>query len=120
VNAMEKARKRSEGRCEAMIRLNDDDVWTRCWGGPVDIHHMLTKARGGRVLDDAGEDYHLIACCRVCHNGAHNSNGLEIDGYVITGADGSPVYSGTDEYLTAKYGLRHSGTNTDERTEEAP
>ena len=47
------------GGCEAMIQLYNG-TWTRCWRKPTESHHMLTRARGGRILDEVGETYHLI------------------------------------------------------------
>lgn len=103
---MSRVHQRSGYRCEALVEVNG--VFTRCWGKPVETHHMLTRARGGAILDRAGEIYHLIDCCRVCHDTTHGStNDLEIDGYVTTHQDGRPLYIGTDEYLTQKYGPRH-------------
>ena len=68
---------------------------------------MLTKARGGRILDDAGETYHLIALCRQCHQASDGevayAGELLIDGYVTT-KDGKPFYQGSDEYLSKRYG----------------
>lgn len=102
-------RERSGNQCEAMLELKNG-VWTRCWKSPVEIHHMLTKARGGRILDDAEETYHLIALCNECHrrsDGGEAYNGeLLIDGYVTTDKDGQPLYVGTDNYLRSKYGNR--------------
>jgi hypothetical protein len=103
--------------CEAMVELYNHE-WARCWRQPTESHHMLTRARGGRILDEVGETYHKIACCRVCHDGTHGGGGLEIDGYVTTDNQGRPVYHGTDEYLTNKYGPGHVWPDTDERAEE--
>ena len=64
---------------------------------------MLTRARGGLILDELGEQAHLITLCRVHHNFAHTEAGYEaglmIDGYVTTGADGRAVYQGSDARL---------------------
>lgn len=64
---------------------------------------MLTRARGGLILDAAGETAHLIALCRKHHIAAHSPGGHEaglmIDGYVTTGADSVPVYVGSDARL---------------------
>ena len=103
--------------CEAMVRVKtrsrhpgvrDTYVWARCGRTPVEIHHRLTRARGGLILDEVGETYHLIALCRKCHSLAHTqeystNGGLMIDGYVNT-IKGRPNYSGPDEYLRRKYG----------------
>ena len=99
----EEVRYRSYGMCEALI---DVGVWTRCGRSPVEIHHMLTRARGGNLLDDADETYHLIALCREHHAWADGGQayeaGLLIDGYVNRNGT-KIIYSGTDEYLTEKY-----------------
>jgi hypothetical protein len=106
MNNIERARKRADGHCEAFIWIESTGVWTRCGLGPIEIHHALTKARGGRILDDIGEDYHLIALCPRCHRladgGEARSRGLVIDGSVVSGTHG-PVYRGPDEYLSHKY-----------------
>jgi hypothetical protein len=98
---MEKVRKRSGGNCEAMITFNSAGPWMRCWGGPVEVHHVLPRSRGGKILDEAGEDYHLMAMCARCHHRAHEGE-LMIEGYVIT-ENGRPVYTGPDHYLSARY-----------------
>lgn len=107
---------RSGGRCEAMILL-PSGVYTRCWKEPVEVHHMLTRARGGRVLDEIGETYHLICLCNSCHRNADGGqayeDGMLIDGYVMSHPDGSIEYVGTDEYLKEKYG------KSDETSEES-
>jgi hypothetical protein len=75
--------------------------------GPIEVHHMLTRGRGGGVLDSFNETYHLIALCPDCHRrsdgGEAYAGGLLIDGYVTTGSNGKPVYKGTDPYLSEKY-----------------
>jgi hypothetical protein len=67
---------------------------------------MLTRARGGAILDAIGETNHLIALCPRCHAKADGAeayeNGLLIDGYVNTGTFG-PVYKGSDKFLSHKY-----------------
>lgn len=93
--------------CEAMLEVAG--VWTRCWRTPVEIHHMLTKARGGEALDRAEETYHLIALCPTCHRasdgGSAYEGGLLIEGSAIWDrTNNRPVYTGPDEYLTRKYG----------------
>jgi hypothetical protein len=91
-------------RCQAMVLVAG--VWTRCWDMPTEDHHMLTRARGGRILDDVGETYHHIFLCRRHHANADGAEayegGLLIDGYV-TRENGRVVYYGTDEYLKEKY-----------------
>lgn len=97
---------RSGGLCEAMVGL-DNDVWTRCFKGPVEVHHRLTRARGGAVLDELNETHHLIALCPGHHRMADGAEayrtGLLLDGQMIR--DGSRhFYTGTDSYLRARYG----------------
>lgn len=103
----DKVMARSDGFCEAMIKI--DRVWTRCWTTPVEIHHLLTRARGGNALDMVDEDYHLIALCHVCHGLSDGemaySGNLLIEGYATWNAAlQRPVYVGPDKYLTEKYG----------------
>lgn len=96
--------KRSGGCCEAMIKL--PRAWARCGKSPVEDHHMLTRARGGDVLDNIGEIYHHAALCPAHHREAHShgrSTGLLMDGYV-TLEGGKVVYSGPDLYLSMTYG----------------
>ena len=99
---------RSEGMCEAMVPLKGA-IYTRCWRTPIEIHHMLTRARGGNVLDNAKETYHLICLCpehhRMCDGGEAYMGKLLIDGFVKT-ENGKPVYYGTDDFLSKKYPKR--------------
>ena len=97
---------RSDGQCEAMIKVGR--TWSRCWASPIEIHHMLTRGRGGGVLDEVEESYHLIALCAKCHWGADGAPAyagkLLIDGYVVWNHSRTrPVYVGTDSYLSSKY-----------------
>lgn len=96
---------RSDRSCEAMIQ-GINGVWFRCWTKPVEIHHLLTKGRGGGVLDDTKETYHLICLCRKHHAASDGEeayiNGLLIDGYVVT-ERGRPVYYGKDRFLKERY-----------------
>lgn len=91
--------------CEAMV-LVYTGAWTRCWRKPTERHHLLTRGRGGRVLDEIGETYHISHLCHIHHRMADGGDayagGLLIDGYVVTEGD-RVVYYGTDEYLTARY-----------------
>lgn len=99
---------RSGGMCEAMVSVNGRVVMTRCWGRPVEVHHLLTRARGGNILDQVHETHHLIHLCREHHSmadgGEAYEGGLLIDGYVVTGRNGRPVYYGTDITLRERYG----------------
>ena len=98
---------RSYGRCEAEVEVRG--VWTRCFTSPVEVHHALTRARGGDVLDSAEETYHLFALCLRHHRRAHEPGGyragLMIEGYVtIDRLTNRPFYVGPDEYLRGHYG----------------
>lgn len=107
---------RSDNRCEVELKLpvpsaDEHPVWVRCFRLDVEIHHMLTRARGGDLLDRAGETYHLLAACAQHHRAAHAAGGrgagLLLDGYVILdSATGGLVYTGPDEYLLSRYGRR--------------
>ena len=104
MDAREAVRQRSGGRCEAMVRL--PRAWSRCGRTSVEMHHALKRSRGGAILDEHGEIYHLIDLCRAHHHYAETSGdytSLIIDGYVTT-ENGVPVYEGPDEYLRKKYG----------------
>lgn len=102
-----RVRERSEGKCEAMVQTKRG-IWQRCWKSPVEVHHMITRARGGAILDAANETYHLIALCPDCHRASDGemayAGELLIDGYVTTDNLGNPVYNGSDEYLSKRYG----------------
>ena len=104
-------------RCEALVSQQSAAnkahymkvVFVPCGKEDAELHHKLTRARGGHVLDKAGETYHHIWLCREHHNVAHDQgsafqNGLLIAGSVITGPNGTPVYTGPDEYLSERYG----------------
>ena len=101
-------------RCEAMIPINlgTGQRYVMCGALDADLHHKLTRARGGLILDEAGETYHHLYLCRQHHAIAHDQpafeNGLLIEGSVVTGPDGKPVYTGPDEYLTQHYGKEES------------
>ena len=101
-------------RCEALVLMNSVSsnraMYVPCGRVDGQLHHKLTRARGGLILDQAGETYHHMWLCAHHHAVAHDApafdNGLLIEGSVITGADGRPLYSGPDEYLSGKYGRR--------------
>lgn len=100
---------RAHGQCEALVGISTD-VWTRCFKDPVEVHHMLTRARGGRILDELEETHHLIALCgdhhRLAHGPGGHECGLMLDGYMVR--DGSEhYYEGSDSYLQAKYRRVH-------------
>ena len=80
-------------------------TWTRCGRSQVEVHHALTRARGGDLLDLVGETYHLIALCGAHHRQAHQgvSPGLMLNGSVYR--DGLfLVYEGPDGYLQERFG----------------
>ena len=94
---------RAGGRCEAMVRVGR--TWARCFRAPIEVHHALTRSRGGLILDAHGEIAHLLGLCNQHHRLAHSPGGhqagLMINGYVTTGADGRPVYEGSDRRLAS-------------------
>lgn len=101
--------RRSRGRCEAFIEISGYP--SRCHRQATEIHHLLTKGRGGRALDRVGEIYHLIHLCHECHltsDGADAyKHGMLLEGDVIWDSFLSkPVYRGPDEYLKGKYGAK--------------
>jgi hypothetical protein len=102
----EQVRARSQGRCESEVWISG--VWLRCTERATEIHHLLTKGRGGRNLDEVGETYHLIHLCRECHRASDGApayeGGMLIDGSVTWNKlTKRPEYRGTDPYLTRKY-----------------
>lgn len=110
---------RAGGRCEAEIDHGwQKSLWSRCTNQASDVHHMLTKARGGENLDKVWETYHLIALCRNCHDRCMGSEAYEgemlIKGYVTWDRLARrPVYNGPDEYLSKKYGLMSRGATVE-------
>lgn len=101
----EQVRDRANDHCEAMV-LVKPYIWARCGVGPIEVHHLLTRARGGKILDEEGETYHLMALCHPHHRAADGAEAYEgdllIDGY-ITRENGRVVYSGSNDYLKEKY-----------------
>jgi len=100
---------RSGSRCEAMVAVmaGHRAVPTRCFRSPVEIHHRLTRARGGDLLDVLGETYHLMALCHLHHKHAHevrDNQGLMLDGSVQLLGSGRVLYTGPDQYLNDNYG----------------
>lgn len=90
-----------------MVFIDSSGVWTRCFKNPIEVHHRLTRARGGAVLDALGESYHLIALCPGHHRDADGAQayqmGLLLDGMMVR--DGSShYYTGSDSYLLSRYG----------------
>lgn len=99
--------KRSSGRCEE----------GKCYSTATEIHHRLTKARGGVILDNVYETYHLLHLCRSCHLESDGQTaydrGLLIRGYVMTNLDKTPFYVGPDEFLSEKYGKEEYLSNNE-------
>lgn len=102
-------------RCEAMVSMEiprgryRQVMFVCCGKDNADLHHKLTRARGGIILDIAHETYHHIYLCREHHDMAHDedtayAHGLLIRGSVTTHLDGRPLYCGPDEYLLEHYG----------------
>jgi len=61
-------------RCEAgvpigeMLHGQSGAWWFSCQRQSVDVHEVLTRARGGDLLDVQN----LLAVCRVCHGWIHD------------------------------------------------
>lgn len=108
-----KVRDAADNRCMAMVEVPHLKVWTRCFTLGVEVHHLLTRARGGDLLDEAGEIDHLIALCPTHHRYAHGPGGRAagflIDGFVLKDYDGSIYYHGPDEGLSKKYPRKKVG-----------
>lgn len=68
---------------------------------------MLTRSRGGDLLDQAGETHHLIAACLTHHRTAHSRGyevGLMLEGYVNQDSASAKIYyNGPDPYLSQTY-----------------
>lgn len=97
---------RSGGRCEAMVWVHD--TWARCFRAPIEVHHRITRARGGNLLDELNETYHLVALCTQHHRedadgGLAYESGLLLDGRMYY-AGGQYWYEGSDQYLKDNYG----------------
>lgn len=95
-------------RCEAMVRTNNGH-YVMCGSlHQIEDHHRLTRARGGLILDKAGEWYHHMWLCHKHHMMAHGddrASGLVLDGLVIScSVCSKPRYEGSDRYLKEKYG----------------
>lgn len=54
---LERVRRRDGDRC----RLSASTCW-----GPVDVHHVLPRGRGGTTVDE-----NLVCLCRAHHRWAH-------------------------------------------------
>lgn len=97
-------------RCEALVWI--ERHYVPCGRVDAQLHHKLTRARGGLILDAVGETYHHLYLCVHHHALAHDApaleNGLLIAGMVVSRPDGTPIYTGPDEYLNEKYGAEVS------------
>lgn len=97
--------KRSGGRCEAEYEMGGR--WRRCRKRAGEVHHLLTKARGGRHLDRMGETAHLLHLCHEHHRQAHEETGHDL---IISGEvewdrlTKRPVYRGDDHELRQRWG----------------
>lgn len=99
-------KQRSGGQCEV---FNEGFLGlVRCEKKATQIHHMLTKARGGEHLDDH-TNYHLIHLCTEHHAMADGKEAYD-SGMLIHGEVrwdkllGKPIYTGPDRYLTKWFG----------------
>lgn len=54
-------------RCEAGALVRIHDRGHRCFGYSTDVHEVLTRARGGDILDPEN----VRAICRRCHDWIH-------------------------------------------------
>jgi len=99
---------RAHHACEAMVLVDrmNKPVWTRCGKKDIEVHHALTRGRGGAILDEMGESLHLIVLCREHHRAADGEEAYEgdllIDGWVER-ANGRVVYHGSNPELKEKY-----------------
>ena len=55
-------------RCEAGGLVRSRDLDHRCFGYSTDVHEVLTRARGGDILDPEN----VRAICRRCHDWIHD------------------------------------------------
>lgn len=105
---------RAGGRCEA---------GQGCPNAATDLHHVLPRSRARRrdmhILDEWGARQiadgetpdlpWLLALCDRCHRLAHGNPrwaeamGMLVRGYVTTGPDGTPVYTGGWPPLVAMF-----------------
>jgi hypothetical protein len=56
-----------QSTCEAGRVIEIDDKRHRCSITAVDVHEMLTRARGGSIVDESN----VLALCRSCHDWIH-------------------------------------------------
>lgn len=62
-------------RCEAGPSIRTKDSWHRCGGFSVDVHEVLTRARGGDILDPDN----VKAICRPCHDWIHRHSAYALE-----------------------------------------
>ena len=53
--------------------------------GAIETHHMITRSRGGKVLDKAGETYHLASLCHDHHMFVHSGGEGYVSGFLMHG-----------------------------------
>lgn len=107
MNAHDLVVARADAHCEVMAPVRG--LHTRCGLPTTEVHHKLTRSRGGDVLDTVAETYHLICICRSHHHWVHTHPGLATQtGLYLLGQAwleiGQVVYRGPDEFLTRRYG----------------
>src|SRR5262245_66654988 len=92
-------------RCEAMVMVASESrpsgMFVPCGLEDADLHHKITRARGGLLLDAAGETYHHLYLCRPHHNVAHDEGqaverGLVIKAAVTARVHGQSLYPRPD------------------------
>lgn len=107
MNVHDRVVARAQAHCEVMAPVRDRH--TRCGLPTTEVHHRLTRSRGGNALDAVGETYHLICICRSHHNWVHQNigqatqTGLYLLGQAWLAGDGQAVYRGPDPYLSSLY-----------------
>ena len=62
-------------RCEAGSVIRSVDTDHRCFGYSTDVHEVLTRARGGDILDPDN----VRAICRRCHDWIHDHPADSLD-----------------------------------------
>lgn len=97
---------RSGGICEAFIVTQMGAF--RCGAKATEIHHMLTKGRGGEHLDPFTH-YHLLHMCSDDHRASDGGDAYE-GGLLIEGSvqwdklEDRPIYTGPDPFLSKYFG----------------
>jgi len=62
-------------RCESGTIIRTVDASHRCGGFSTDVHEVLTRARGGDILDPDN----VRAICRSCHDWIHHNPGIALE-----------------------------------------